>query len=137
MSIHTPKNHQECAVCCRPCFNHHTAIHFTLLPSGGVQGEIVSTEKVQGYQGVMQGGTITTLHDMAMTHCLFSRDVCAMTAQLDVRFIKPIPLNTLIQVQAHCVKNKRRMYLLRSCIYVDGQCYSRADAKFIQQINDA
>ncbi|WP_411814704.1 hypothetical protein [Grimontia hollisae] len=28
-----------------------------------------------------------------MTHCLFARDVCVMTARLDVRFIKPIPLN--------------------------------------------
>ena len=136
MSIHTPKNHQQCAICCRPFFNHHTAIQFILMSDGGVQGEIVPTEKVQGYQGVMQGGAITTLHDSAMTHCLFSRDVCAMTARLDIRFIKPIPLNTVIQVQAHCLKSKRGMHLLQSNIYVDGQCYSKAEAKFMQFLDN-
>lgn len=136
MSIHIPKHHQQCAVCCQPFFNHDTAIQFTLMSDGGVQGEIVPTEKVQGYQGVMQGGVITTLHDTAMTHCLFSRNVCAMTAQLDVRFIKPIPLNTVIQVQAHSLKSKRGMHLLQSNIYVDGHCYSKAEAKFMQRLDN-
>ncbi|MGF1751759.1 PaaI family thioesterase [Vibrio cionasavignyae] len=133
MSIHTPKNHQHCTVCCLPFFNHNTVIHFTLMPDGGVQSKIVPTEKVQGYQGVMQGGVITTLHDTAMTHCLFSRHVYAMTAQLDVRFIKPIPLNTAIQVQAHCLKSKRGVHFLQSSIYVNGQCYSKAEAKFMSR----
>lgn len=89
------------------------------------------TEKVQGYDGVMQGGAIAALHDTAMTHCLFSREVHAMTAQLNVRFIKPIPLGTLVQVEAHCLRQKRGMYLLQSSINVNGECYSRAEAKFM------
>ncbi|GMQ47246.1 hypothetical protein VB10N_22450 [Vibrio sp. 10N] len=96
-----------------------------------MHGQTVPTEQVQGYQGVMQGGSITTLHDTAMTHCLFSRDVHAMTAQLNVRFIKPIPLYTLIQVKAHCLTHKRGVYLLQSRIYIDGECYSRAEGKFM------
>lgn len=131
MSIEPPKNHQQCSVCCAPFFNHNTTIQFDLMLDGGIQGEIVPTERVQGYQGVMQGGAIATLHDTAMTHCLFSRGVHAMTAQLNVRYIKPIPLDTLIQVKAHCLKQKRGMYLLQSCIYVAGECYSKAEAKFM------
>ena len=133
MSFYIPQNHQQCAVCCQPFFNHHSAIHFTLMADGGVVGEIVPTEKVQGYQDVMQGGVISTLHDTAMTHCLFVRDVCAMTARLDVRFIKPIPLNSVIRVQAHCLKSKRGMYLMQSSIFLDGFCYSTAEAKFMQK----
>ncbi|MGY5538346.1 PaaI family thioesterase [Vibrio brasiliensis] len=132
MTIHKPKNHQQCAICCQPFFNHHTKIHFIAMPNGGVQGEIVATEAAQGYQGVMQGGTISALHDTAMTHCLFSQHVCAMTAQLDVRFIHPIPLNTLLRVEAICIKHRRGLYLLESTIYVDGQCHSKAEAKFIR-----
>lgn len=101
------------------------------MPDGGVQGEVVATNKVQGYQGVMQGGAITTLHDSAMTHCLFSGGIHAMTAQLNVRFMKPVPLHTPIQVQAHCLTQKRGLYLLQSSIYVDGECYSKAEAKFM------
>lgn len=131
MSNTTPKNHQQCSVCCSPFFNHHEKIQFALMPDGGVHGEIIPTDKVQGYQGVMQGGVISTLHDTAMTHCLFSRDIHAMTAQLNVRFIKPIPLNTLIQVRAHYLKHKRGMHLLQSNIYVNGKCYSSSEAKFM------
>ncbi|NOH31444.1 PaaI family thioesterase [Vibrio mediterranei] len=131
MSIHHPINHQQCAICCQPFFNPHTTLEFIPTLDGGVKAKIVPMENVQGYQDVMQGGAISALHDAAMTHCLFSRDVCAMTAQLDVRFIKPIPLNTLIEVQAHCLKSKRGLYILNSSIYVDGECYSRAEAKFM------
>lgn len=133
MSIHAPKNHQHCAVCCQPFFNAHDTIQFTAMPSGGVNGQIVPTEKVQGYQGVMQGGAISALHDTAMTHCLFAQGISAMTAKLEVRFIKPIPLNSSIRVEAHCIKSKRGMYLLESEIYVGDQCYSKAEAKFMQQ----
>lgn len=133
MFSHTPENHQQCAVCCQSFFNQQSAIRFTLLPDGGVRGEIVATEKVQGYLGVMQGGTICALHDAAMTHCLFFRDVCAMTAQLDVRFLKPVPLHRLIRVEAHCLESKRGIYVLQSRIDVDGDCCSRAHAKFMQQ----
>ncbi|KJY81870.1 thioesterase [Vibrio galatheae] len=132
MFIHTPINHQQCAVCCQPFFNSHSVIQFRVMSDGGVLGEIVATEKVQGYQGVMQGGAISALHDTAMTHCLFSRNVCAMTAQLNVRFIKPVPLHTLIQVEAHCVKSKRGLYVLQSSIFINGQCYSTAEAKFME-----
>lgn len=131
MSIYIPKNHQQCAVCCQPFFNDHSAIHFELTADGGVVGQIVPTKKVQGYQGVMQGGVIATLHDAAMTHCLFARDVCAMTARLDVRYIKPIPLNSVIQLQAHCLMEKRGVYLMQSRIFIGRDCYSSAEAKFM------
>ncbi|KGY12969.1 thioesterase [Vibrio tubiashii] len=131
MSIHIPKNHQQCAVCCQPFFNDHSAIRFELTADGGVVGQIVPTKKVQGYQGVMQGGVIATLHDAAMTHCLFARDVCAMTARLDVRYIKPIPLNSVIQLQADCLMKKRGVYLMQSHIFIGGDCYSSAEAKFM------
>ncbi|EGR3990315.1 PaaI family thioesterase [Vibrio cholerae] len=131
MSINAPKNHQQCAVCCHPFFNDDSAIQFQLTADGGVVGQIVPTKKVQGYQGVVQGGVIATLHDAAMTHCLFARDVNAMTARLDVRYLKPIPLNSVIQVQAHCLMEKRGMYLMQSRILIGEDCYSSAEAKFM------
>ncbi|WP_274880046.1 PaaI family thioesterase [Vibrio harveyi] len=137
MSHHNPKNHQQCAVCCQPFFNASDTVQFSQMPNGGVQCEIVPTEKVQGYQGVMQGGAICALHDTAMTHCLFAQKICAMTAKLKVRFIKPVPLNAIIRVEAHCVKSKRGMFLLQSEIYVGEQCYSKAEAKFMQHVVDA
>lgn len=131
MSITIPESHLHCAVCSKPFFSHESGLTFTLMADGGVVAETVPSDKVQGYQGVMQGGAIAALHDAAMTHCLFAHNVCAMTARLDVRFIKPISLNSVIQVQAHCVKSKRGMYLMQSRIFIDGHCYSEAEAKFM------
>ncbi|WP_417878655.1 PaaI family thioesterase [Vibrio sp.] len=131
MSITIPNNHQQCAVCSKPFFNNDHTLEFDLMADGGVIGKIVPTEKVQGYNGVMQGGAIAALHDAAMTHCLFAHDVCAMTAKLDVRFIKPISLNSLIEVKAHCIKSKRGIYFMQSRIFSDGLCVSKAEAKFM------
>lgn len=132
MSILIPQHHQQCAVCCLPFFNDDNVIQFNVMPNGGVKGQIIPTDKVQGYQGVMQGGIISALHDAAMTHCLFALNLCAMTVKLDVRFIKPIPIKSLVTVKAYCLKSKRGLHVLESLISIDGQCYSKAEAKFMQ-----
>lgn len=53
-----------------------------------------------------------------------------MTVRLDVRFIKLILLDSVIQVQS--LKSKQGMYLMLSSIIIDGLCYSTAEAKFMQ-----
>jgi len=86
---------------------------------------------VQGYQGVMQGGLISTLHDTAMTHCLFEHNIQALTASLNVRFIQTVPLHTELCVSAKLIKQTKRIFLLESWIKAEGVICSTAEAKFM------
>ncbi len=126
-----PNNHQNCSVCCQPFFSDQQIINFTHLADGRVQTTITASDKMQGYQGVMQGGLISTLHDTAMTHCLFAHQIQALTASLNVRFIQTVPLNTALCVTAKMVKQTKRIFTLESSIEANGIVCSTAEAKFM------
>ncbi|ODS05522.1 PaaI family thioesterase [Vibrio scophthalmi] len=124
------KSHCQCAVCCQPFFSEQ-CIEFIPTNTHSVQASIVATQKVQGYDGVMQGGLITTLHDSAMLHCLFNLDITAMTASLEVRFHQSIPIGQTLCVQARWVKSKRRLHWLNSEIWCNGVLRSSASSRFM------
>ncbi|CAH8197743.1 MULTISPECIES: PaaI family thioesterase [Vibrio] len=136
MLIQHPPHHCHCAVCCEPFFSNHQPIEFQSLTDDRVTAQIVATEKMQGYRGVMQGGLISTLHDSAMTHCLFAKDIHAMTAELTVRYLSPVPLYQSLTVEATLIKQKRTIYYLDSSIFCGEQCLSTATAKFMCQGNN-
>jgi len=131
MTFTIPQRHCQCVVCRQPFFGEQT-LQFETTQTGAVQAQIVASDKVQGYQGVMQGGLISTLHDSAMLHCLFSLGVEAMTASIDVRFHHPVPINTPIVIQARLVSQRRKLYQLESYIYCGEQLCSSAKSRFIQ-----
>ncbi|EGU32545.1 hypothetical protein VIS19158_12887 [Vibrio scophthalmi LMG 19158] len=117
-------------MCCQPFFSEQ-CIEFIPTNTHSVQASIVATQKVQGYDGVMQGGLVTTLHDSAMLHCLFNLDITAMTVSLEVRFHQPIPIGQTLCVQARWVKSKCRLHWLNSEIWCNGVLCSSASSRFM------
>ncbi len=126
-----PKNYQHSAVCHRRFFNDDSTLEYQQLTPGEVQALLIASDKTQGYDGVMHGGVVSTLHDSAMAHSLFALEVSAMTAELTVRFIKPVPLNTELTVTARRVKLRKNVHYLESEIRVNGVICSSACGKFI------
>lgn len=125
-----PHNHADCVVCQQPFFADNT-LQFTTVEPGVVRAEIVTTDRVQGYAGIMQGGLITALHDSAMLHCLFSMGITAMTAKLETRFHQPVPVGVSIVVEARWLATKRNLHQLSSQISVAGQLCSSAKSQFL------
>ena len=129
-----PRLHCQCVVCCQPFFSEQ-CIEYTAISAGSVQAKIVTTQRVQGYAGVMQGGLVTALHDSAMLHCLFNLGIVAMTASLDVRFHQPVLVGHVLCVQASLVKQSRHVYCLQSQITCDGVLCSSATSRFMAMKN--
>lgn len=67
---------------------------------GGVNALFKAESLWQGYQGVLHGGMISTLLDAAMTHCLFHQGIEAVTADLQVRFLKPVSCDQMLELRA-------------------------------------
>lgn len=86
----------------------------------------------QGYQGALHGGMISTLLDAAMTHCLFHHDVEAMTADLQVRFLKPVPCTELCTLRARLVGQRRHRYELSAELSCSEGVLARAKAVFMK-----
>ncbi|MGB1320157.1 MAG: PaaI family thioesterase [Vibrio gallaecicus] len=130
MNISTPYNHQQCQVCCHNFFTH-SPINFDIIGEREILAKIVPTDKVEGYDGIMQGGIVTTLHDCAMLHCLFSHDIHAMTVSLASRFHSPIYIGKPIEIRAKWVKSKRNIHFLQSQIVQHGRICSSAQSQFM------
>jgi uncharacterized protein (TIGR00369 family) len=87
---------------------------------------------LQGYRDVLHGGMIAALLDAAMTHCLFRRGIRAVTADLHVRYLRPIPCGALVEVRAWITCERRRMHRLEAELVLEQRVMARAEAAFMQ-----
>lgn len=128
----TPESHKSCMVCGDPRFNPQSlGLSFQSLNQHQLSAELVLGEQFQGYQGVLHGGMISTLMDAAMVHQLFQMGIQAYTAELKVRFVRPIPVQRKLKLSAELLSERRGVYSLAARIVVDGELAAKAQAKFI------
>ncbi|WP_448589210.1 PaaI family thioesterase [Thermodesulfobium sp.] len=84
----------------------------------------------QGWNNIAHGGIITTLLDELSTWAAVKLGHNVVTAQLIVKFKKPIPINTYVLVSAKVTENKGRL------IYVQSQIES-IDRKILYAMGQA
>ncbi|MCG9640024.1 PaaI family thioesterase [Vibrio sp. Isolate34] len=158
MKVFTPHNHRRCQVCSQGffadspiCFEavgaHEALTNNEALAKYEAKAKcetlikyeafakIVPTDKVEGYDGIMQGGIVTTLHDSAMLHCLFRNSINAMTVSLTSRFHHPIAIGQELEVRAQWVKSRRNIHFLESKITQNGKLCSSAQSQFMSVSN--
>ena len=154
MKVFIPHNHRRCQVCSQGffadspiCFeavgeretlvnhkalaNHEASIKSEALVKYETRAKIVPTDKAEGYDGIMQGGIVTTLHDSAMLHCLFQNSINAMTVSLTSRFHHPIAIGQELEIRAQWVKSRRNIHFLESKITQNGKLCSSAQSQFM------
>ena len=79
--------------------------------TGHVTGRFKIGKEFQGSMGMLHGGIIATLLDEAMGKVCKLSDARAVTAELDVKYLKPIQVDQEIVVEAFQVKREgRQMY---------------------------
>lgn len=57
-----------------------------------VEARFTPGEEHQGYTGIMHGGLVSTVLDEAMLKLLWDSGISAVTASLEVRLLKPVPV---------------------------------------------
>jgi len=87
----------------------------------------------QGYPGVMHGGIACALLDETIGRTLVLEDIWAMTVDLRVRFLRPIPLGEPITVVGEMVRLRSRTMEGKGEIRLaDGAVAATAEAKYIR-----
>lgn len=126
------QSHVMCAVCGTEENNDYSlGAKFEAQDAHSVCGEFVVLPRHQGYLGLLHGGIASSLLDAAMTHCLLSQQIAALTAQLDVRYHAPIKVGEQIEVKGQLVSVKRGVYFLKAVLSVDQEIRVSANGKFI------
>ena len=101
--------------------------------SGDVSASFQGNSLLQGYDGILHGGVISSLLDSAMAHCLFHRNIEAVTGELCIRFIMPVPYAAKVTLRAWLVTATPPLYLLKAELSHAETMMAFADAKFMQK----
>jgi uncharacterized protein (TIGR00369 family) len=90
-------------------------------------------EEHQGYPGVLHGGIACALLDETIGRTLVRQDIWAMTVSLNVRFLKPVPLDQELTVIGEMVRLRTRtMEGHGEICLADGATAVVAEAKYIR-----
>ena len=126
--------HPDCVVCSA---QHSQGLRIEYLPceAGGVEATIECPAHWQGYAGVVHGGVVSSLLDGAMTNCLFAQGIAAYTADLRVRFKRPLDVGHPAQVTASITRDAAPIYELKAKIEQQGKVRALATGKFMAKDN--
>ena len=83
----------------------------------------------QGWQDVIHGGVLSALLDEACVYaCRTKVDQC-VTAELQVRFRKPVPVDATVDVTGRIEDSRRKIWSASAQLKIDGSLYAEAKAK--------
>jgi len=99
---------------------------------GGVlHGTLPEGLSPEGYHQIVHGGAIAALLDAAMTHCLFGRGVMGLTAEMQVRYRRPLPVGRETRVRASFETSiGNQVYRLIATVSADGEVKAEARGTF-------
>jgi acyl-coenzyme A thioesterase PaaI-like protein len=101
--------------------------------NGGVSSVFLAHEALQGYEGMLHGGVVSMLLDGAMTHCLFHRNIEAVTGDLRVRFLRPVPCKALLDIRAWVISATPPLFRLKAELGKNQVVMAWAEATFVQR----
>lgn len=83
-------------------------IHFE-VEGRRVTGRFTARETHVGYPGVAHGGIAASVLDEAMGWAMYAAGAWAMTARMEVKYRKPLPLEREVTVTAEVVRERGRV----------------------------
>ena len=105
-------------------------LDFRVSAVGVVCGEFSCGSIFQSYPKTLHGGITSALLDAAMTNCLFSLGVVAVTAELTVRYLSPVNLDCPVEVTGSLESCNSPLYYMLAEMRQHGNVTARAKAKF-------
>lgn len=124
------KNHSHC-ILCGDRNPWSLQLDFTAGEDGTVRASFQGRRLLQGYDGLLHGGVIASLLDSAMTNCLLRQEIPALTGELRIRYLRPVPCDKVLELRAAVTSSRPPLYMLASELRLDGVLMARASAKFM------
>ncbi|KAA3635476.1 MAG: PaaI family thioesterase [Calditrichaeota bacterium] len=95
--------------------------------------EIAALESFEGYKGIFHGGVISSLLDEVMIKAILADDIFAVTAEMTVKYIQPVKVDTKLKIEGYVTKGKGRIFFTEGkVIDTAGNVYATATGKYIK-----
>lgn len=124
--------HGRCVVC-GDRNPHSLHLRFEPTADGGVRAPFFAHAELQGYADMLHGGVTASLLDAAMTHCLFHLGVEAVTGELNIRYLRPIPCGSSLEIRAWRLGAYPPLHSLKAQILASDVIMTQAEAKFMER----
>jgi uncharacterized protein (TIGR00369 family) len=126
----TPMAHKAQNRCfgCGPANAGGLHLEFLLAEDGRVVCLPTIPDSFEGPAGYLHGGIIATLLDEAMSKSVRALGLTAMTRQMEINYLRPVPSGAPIRVEGRLVRSEGRKHWSEARI-VDTRGHTLADAK--------
>jgi len=123
--------YRNCFVCGR---GNPRGLQLELRNDGGrAEASFTADRSLEGYDGVVHGGIVSSLLDEVMVWSAFyTTGFHAVTAELSVRFMRPLAVGAACRVVGSVRENKGRLILTEASIEdASGNILAKAEGKLI------
>lgn len=98
-----------------------------------VRASFKPSEKHVGFPGIVHGGILAAVLDEAMAWAVFAaKKRFAVSAELTIRYLRPLPPQKEVEVVGYIVRQQRRIIEVASEIHdADAIIYARAWGRFL------
>lgn len=125
------QNDNHC-FCCGKENDRGLKLKFNYPLENTAETSLIIPEYFSGWENLTHGGLISMLLDETMAHACIGSKLIGVTAELTVRFKKPLPVNTEVFVKGKMTEIKGRIALTTGQITdIEGTVYATGKARFI------
>jgi uncharacterized protein (TIGR00369 family) len=102
-----------------------------------VRGRFTARKSHQGFPGVAHGGIAAAVLDEAMGWAMYAAGAWAVTARMEVRYRRPLPLDEEVVVTAAVTRNRgKRLEAEASIETTSGEILAEASGLFLRMPED-
>jgi uncharacterized protein (TIGR00369 family) len=115
-------------------------LHFERLSEDSVRATTTLRDDFQGWKGIAHGGVALALLDEAMAHAAGAAGHRGVTASMNARFRKPVPLGAPLEIEGRVKWVRRNVLELQASVTdAGGTVLVEAEGRFVSQgrITDA
>jgi uncharacterized protein (TIGR00369 family) len=109
-------------------------LHFEKSDGEGVYARTTLRPEFQGWKGIAHGGVALALLDEAMAHAAGAAGHRGVTATMNARFRKPVPLGVELAIEGRVKWMRRNVLELEARVTdPDGTVLLEAEGRFVSQ----
>lgn len=109
-------------------------LHFEPLDGNAVYARTTLRPEFQGWRGIAHGGVALALLDEAMAHAAGAAGHRGVTASMNARFRKPVPLGVPLQIEGRVKWMRRNVLELEARVTdPDGAVLLEGEGRFVSQ----
>jgi len=110
-------------------------LHLQFEPAGeGVRAHTTLARDFQGWRAIAHGGIVVCLLDEAMAHAAGAAGHRGVTASVNVRFRKPVPIDEPVAVTGRIAWQRRNVLGVEACVLDEsGTVLVDAEGKFVSK----